>query len=214
MARRTAPKPLPSPHKRPKQARSQFTLQALYDAFIRIWRRGGWKAVSMRSLAAEAGYAVGTLYEYFPNREAMLSGYYRHCLDSLSERLREHDAASGDGALWQARLRGLVSVTLDEVRKAPYFDAEMLLLESTIADAAQHRKAFALCNAWQALLASWPDLPALERTTVELLVTTLWGARRYGILLGQRRATSKDVDRMTAMVIALLLVELPADARQ
>jgi AcrR family transcriptional regulator len=214
MAQRTSPKPLPSPHKRPKQARSQFTLQALYDAFVRIWRRGGWKAVTMRSLAAEAGYAVGTLYEYFPNREAMLSGYYRYCLDSLSERLRERDTAAGAGASWQTRLRGLVSVTVDEARRAPYFDAEMLLLESTIADAAQHRKAFArLCNTWQALLASWPDMLVLERSTVELLVTTLWGARRYGILLGQRRATGKDVDRMTAMLIALL-VELPADARQ
>jgi AcrR family transcriptional regulator len=205
MARRSSTKPLPSPHKRPKQARSQFTLQALYDAFVRIWRRGGWGAVSMRSLAAEAGYAVGTLYEYFPNREAMLSGYYRYCLDSLSERLRELDAAAGAGTPWPARLRGLVSVTFDEARKAPYFDAEMLLLESTIADAAQHRKAFArLCDTWQALLASWPDLPALDRNTIELLVTTLWGARRYGIILGQRRATASDVDRATAMLVALL----------
>lgn len=159
----------------------------------------------MRSLAAEAGYAVGTLYEYFPNREAMLSGYYRHCLESLGERLRERDAAVSAGAPWPVRLRELVAVTLDEARVAPYFDAEMLLLESTIADAAQHRKAFArLCNTFQALLASWPDVPALDRNTIELLVTTLWGARRYGIILGQRRATPADVERMTAMLVALL----------
>jgi hypothetical protein len=49
-----------------------------------------------------------------------------------------------------------------------------------------------------------PNVPILERGTVQLLVTALWGARRYGILLNQRRATAKDVERMTAMLIALL----------
>lgn len=205
MAKRSARKPLPAPHKRPKQARSQFTLQALYDAFVRIWRRDGAKAATMRAVAAEAGYAIGTLYEYFPNREAMLSGYYRHCLDALCLRLRERDAAAEARAPWRARLRGLVSVTLDEARVAPYFDAEMLLHEGAIADAAQHRKAFALiCNTWHALLTRWPELRALDRGDTELLVTALWGARRYGILLGQRRASARDVDRMTAMLVALL----------
>jgi AcrR family transcriptional regulator len=205
MAKRSPRKPLPAPHKRPKQARSQFTLQALYDAFVRIWRRDGARAATMRAVAAEAGYAVGTLYEYFPNREALLSGYYRHCLDSLCRRLRERDGAADAHAPWPARLRGLVSVTLDEARQAPYFDAEMLLHEASIADAAQHRKAFALiCNTWQALLSGWPDFRTLERSGVEVLVTTLWGARRYGILLGQRRTTAKDVDRMTAMLATLV----------
>jgi AcrR family transcriptional regulator len=205
MPRRSAQKPLPRPHKRPKQARAQFTLQVLYDAFVRIWRRDGYAAASMRAVAAEAGYAVGTLYEYFPNREAMLSGYYRYCLDALCERLVERDAQADRAAPWRARLRGLVSATLDEARKAPYFDAQMLLLESSIADAAQHRKAFArICDTWQALLASCNDLPPIARGDVETLVTTLWGARRYAILLGRRRATASDVDRMTAMLVPLL----------
>jgi len=205
MAQRSPRNPLPAPHKRPKQARSQFTLQALYDAFVRIWRRDGAKAATMRAVAAEAGYAVGTLYEYFPNREALLSGYYRHCLDALCRRLRDRDAAAEAGTPWRARLRGLVSVTLDETRQAPYFDAEMLLNESTVADAAQHRKAFALlCATWHSLLSSWPELAALDRARIEALVTTLWGARRYGILLGQRKATATDVDRMTAMLVPLL----------
>jgi AcrR family transcriptional regulator len=206
MPRRPPQKALPRPHKRPKQARSQFTLQALYDAFVRIWRREGYAGATMRAVAAEAGYAVGTLYEYFPNREALLSGYYRYCLDALCDRLRERDAAMAAATPWPERLRALVSATLDEAREAPYFDAEMLLLEATIADAAQHRKAFArICNTWLSLLERCSDLPALDRATVELLVTTLWGGRRYAILLGQRRATAKDVDRMTAMLVTLIV---------
>jgi AcrR family transcriptional regulator len=205
MPKAPARKALPRPHKRPSQARSRFTVQALYEAFVRIWRRDGASAATTRAVAAEAGYAVGTVYEYFPNREALLSGYFRHCLDDLCRRLREADAAAAAQLGWQPRLRRLVSVTLDEARQAPYFDAEMLLSESAIADGVQHRKAFAaLCETWQSILAGWPDLPAPPRELIESLVTTLWGGRRYAILLGRRRADAEEIERATTMVTALL----------
>lgn len=196
-------KTLPRPHKRPSQDRARFTVQAIYDAFVRIWRRDGPQATTTRAIAHEAGYAVGTLYEYFPNREAVLSGYFRHCLEHLLARMR---AADDDASLaWQARLRRLVAVSLDEAGEAPYFDAEMLLAEAAIAGLAEHRKAFArLCDTWQSLLDGWPDLKRLERHALEDLVTHLWGARRYAILLGRGRVRARDVDRATAMLIAML----------
>jgi len=208
MSKAPARKALPRPHKRPSQARSRFTVQVLYEAFVRIWRRDGPRAASMRAVAAEAGYAVGTLYGYFPNREALLSGYFRHCLDDLCRRLREADAQADASASWQERLRRLVAVTLDEPRRAPYFDSDMLLSEAAIADAAQHRRAFSLlCDTWYALMSSWPDLPALDRAVVDTLVTMLWGGRRYAILLGRRRSSSEEVQRATSMAAALWLAQ-------
>jgi AcrR family transcriptional regulator len=205
MIKAPARKALPRPHKRPSQARSRFTVLALYEAFVRIWRRSGPAAATMRAVAADAGYAVGTVYEYFPNREALLSGYFRHCLDDLCRRLREADARADANTGWQERLRLLVSVTFDEAREAPYFDSDMLLSESAIADGAQHRRAFGLlCETWHALLSSWPDLPAVDRTVVETLVTTLWGGRRYAILLGRRRSSAEEIERATTMLTALL----------
>jgi AcrR family transcriptional regulator len=209
MPKRPVRNALPRPRKRPSQARSRFTVASLYEAFVRIWRRDGPSAATMRAVAAEAGYAVGTLYEYFPNREALLSGYFRHCLEDLCRRLREADmqasAQPGSDGSWQARLARMVSVTFDEARQAPYFDADMLLSESTIADGLQQRKAFALlAGTWHALLSSWPDLPAVDRAVIDTLVTTLWGGRRYAILLGRRRANAQEVQRVTAMATALL----------
>ena len=80
---------LPKPLKRPTQDRAKFTVQALYDGFVRICVRDGWDSVSMRALAEETGYAVGTLYEYFPNRDALLSGYVRHAIEARLELARE-----------------------------------------------------------------------------------------------------------------------------
>lgn len=201
--RTRASKPLPRPHKRPTQERSRFTVAALYQAFVRIWHRDGPDAASMRAIAEEAGYAVGTLYEYFPNREAVLSGYFRHCLDDLARRLR---GADNDPALpWRARLRRLVAATLDEAGQAPYFDAQMLLSESAIADVAEHRKAFTrLCNTIETLMRKWPDLPALPREQVERLVLHLWGGRRYAILLGRDQSMASEIDGITAMLAALI----------
>jgi DNA invertase Pin-like site-specific DNA recombinase len=45
-----------------------FTVQAIYDAFVRIWRRDGWAGVSTRAVALETGVSVGTLYDYFPQQ--------------------------------------------------------------------------------------------------------------------------------------------------
>jgi AcrR family transcriptional regulator len=46
--------------------------------------------LTTRSVALEAGVAIGTLYDYFPSKEALLSGYIRHCLDALLLRFDEH----------------------------------------------------------------------------------------------------------------------------
>ena len=65
----------PRPLKRPRQARARFTVQAIYDAFVRIWQRDGWQRLTTRNVALETGISVGTLYDYFPSKTALLSGY-------------------------------------------------------------------------------------------------------------------------------------------
>src|SRR6188474_3749569 len=77
--------PAAKPLKRPSQARARFTVQAIYDAFVRIWRRDGWERLTTRAVALETGISVGTLYEYFPNKLALLSGYVRHSVEVLVE---------------------------------------------------------------------------------------------------------------------------------
>ncbi|WP_082439233.1 TetR/AcrR family transcriptional regulator [Alloalcanivorax xenomutans] len=207
MTRKTPSKPLPQPHKRPSQARAVFTVQALYDGFVRIWRRDGPAAATTRAIAEESGYAVGTLYDYFPNRTALLSGYVRHCMDVLCQRLSEEDTAM-DRHCWEERLRRAVSLTLDEDGQAPYFDREMLMMEGKIATAAHHQRAFRqLVDAWGALVAGWPDRPgpAVTADTLETLVLALWGARRYTLLLAtDTPPIPQQVDRLAVMARALL----------
>ena len=57
--------------KKPLQARSTATVDAIVEATIRILRRHGWAACTTTRIATLAGVSVGSLYQYFPNRNAI-----------------------------------------------------------------------------------------------------------------------------------------------
>ena len=62
----------PRPRKQPKQARSEASVIALVEAAARILERFGPKGFSTNSVAELAGVSIGSLYQYFPNKEALL----------------------------------------------------------------------------------------------------------------------------------------------
>lgn len=59
------------PRKKPLQTRSTATVDAIVEATIRILRRDGWAACTTTRIATLAGVSVGSLYQYFPNRNAI-----------------------------------------------------------------------------------------------------------------------------------------------
>lgn len=59
------------PRKQPRQNRSTATVEAILEAAIRILRDDGWAELTTTRVAELAGVSVGSLYQYFPNREAI-----------------------------------------------------------------------------------------------------------------------------------------------
>ncbi|MCT7295964.1 TetR/AcrR family transcriptional regulator [Ralstonia sp. CHL-2022] len=173
------------PLKRPSQRRAKFTVQAIYEAFVRIWRRDGAQAATTRAVALEAGCSVGTLYEYFPNKEALLSGYVRHTIEVLLARIQSEVTERID-ASWTARVRHLVRLSCgDPALDPPYFDHAMLMREDRIAEPKHHLRFFdELSTAWRQALDACPDLPARpDDALVQTMLQAIWGARRYRVLL-------------------------------
>ncbi len=58
--------------KRPSQARSRDTVDALLEAADRLLRREGYAAASTNRIARVAGFSVGSLYQYFDGKEALI----------------------------------------------------------------------------------------------------------------------------------------------
>jgi AcrR family transcriptional regulator len=58
--------------KLPKQDRSRETVEVIIEATIRIIEADGVAALSTNRVAQVAGVSVGSLYQYFPNKEALI----------------------------------------------------------------------------------------------------------------------------------------------
>ena len=168
------------PLKRPVQERAKFTVEAIYGAFVRIWRREGWAGVSTRAVALEAGVSTGTLYEYFPNREALLSGYVRHCIEATLAALEGLPPQP-----WRDTVRQMVLLTCGATADLPYFDAAMFKLEQGIAEPKHHRRAYQeLSGRWRKILDACADLPRpVAEQEADALFVALWGGRRYLLML-------------------------------
>ncbi len=63
----------PVARKLPRQDRSRALVEAILEAAARILVSRGREAVTTNSVALVAGASIGSLYQYFPNREAILA---------------------------------------------------------------------------------------------------------------------------------------------
>ncbi|MFD0852230.1 TetR family transcriptional regulator, partial [Actinomadura adrarensis] len=61
------------PLKTPGQLRAVETRQRLLDAAARVFSEHGYSAGTTNRIAAAAGHSIGSLYQYFPNKDAILA---------------------------------------------------------------------------------------------------------------------------------------------
>lgn len=61
-----------SPRKEPAQRRSRETVRALLEAAAQVLEREGLDGATTDRIAARAGVSVGSLYQYFPGKEAIV----------------------------------------------------------------------------------------------------------------------------------------------
>ncbi|HDR9582259.1 TPA: TetR/AcrR family transcriptional regulator [Burkholderia stabilis] len=76
-----------SPRKAPRQRRSVATVDAIVEAAARILERDGFDGYTTNAVAALAGVSIGSLYQYFPNRDALTAALVEresaHLLDDV-----------------------------------------------------------------------------------------------------------------------------------
>jgi AcrR family transcriptional regulator len=84
LARQTASRS--EPRKSPVQARSTASVDAILKATVQVLLKIGKEKLTTTRVAARAGVSVGTLYQYFPNKSALLRAAMRlHFEEILAE---------------------------------------------------------------------------------------------------------------------------------
>lgn len=86
------------PRKSPSQERSSALVDAILEAAIRVLLRDGYARLTTTSVVEVAGVSVGSLYQYFPNKQAILAEVIRLRADQILAQLGSIDVAPGDRA--------------------------------------------------------------------------------------------------------------------
>src|SRR5882724_10050400 len=73
------------PRKSPVQARSTASVDAILEATIQVLLQAGKERLTTTKVARRAGVSVGTLYQYFPNKTAMLKAALKRHMDGVTE---------------------------------------------------------------------------------------------------------------------------------
>lgn len=113
-----ARKPLTQPRKRASQARSRATVEALVEATARILVRDGFDQASTNRIARAAGVSIGSLYQYFPSKEALVAAVIERHNRELTEVVRRA-LAEVEGQPLEPSVRRLIAAAVEAHRLDP-----------------------------------------------------------------------------------------------
>jgi AcrR family transcriptional regulator len=85
-----------TPRKQPRQPRAAATVAAVVEASARILEEGGLGAFNTNAVAARAGVSIGSLYQYFPGKDAILACLVRREAEAFDAALTEAVAQTGE----------------------------------------------------------------------------------------------------------------------
>lgn len=104
------------PRKSPVQARSTATVEAILKATIQVLLKIGKERLTTTRVAARAGVSVGTLYQYFPNKSALLRAALQRHMDEIGSAL-ETVCREQTGSSLQEMATALVTAFLNAKMK-------------------------------------------------------------------------------------------------
>ena len=76
-----------SPRKSPSQERSRQTVERILNAATRIFHEQGYAGTTTNDIADEADLSIGSLYQYFPNKDALLAALTKRHITSTTSSL-------------------------------------------------------------------------------------------------------------------------------
>ena len=145
----------PRPRKAPKQARSLETVKVIIEAAARILEQHGHDGFSTNTVAERAGVSVGSLYQYFPGKEALIGAL----IVRETSRLIADAQAAATQPTGTAALSALIDAAVAHQLRRPTLARLLDFEEARLPfDADTRRVSARFCTIVLDLLAR-PDLP-------------------------------------------------------
>ncbi len=112
-------RPVTTPRKEPRQERAKVTVDAILSATARILVKEGYDRASTNRIAEAAGVSVGSLYQYFPSKEALVAALIEKHSQEMLGTLESRAAMHGPAAPLRAMVRDVVHAMIEAHRVDP-----------------------------------------------------------------------------------------------
>ena len=196
------------PRKQPRQARATATLDVIFEATIQVLLAAGPRRLTTTQVAARAGVSVGTLYQYFPHKQALFYALNERYLQVLAGTIEtacraRHGAPIGQmvdaivTTYWNAKTERA------DVTRALYRSVVELDNEPLIEAFVQRVDAATGAMFASASDAVFADLPIVSLT----LLTTVFGTTR-GVF--ERNLSMPDAMALRRQLILMCIAYLDA----
>ena len=200
------------PRKSPVQARSIASVEAILKATIQVLLKVGKESLTTTRVAARAGVSVGTLYQYFPNKSALLRAALQRHMDEIGSAVQTV-CREQTGASLQQMGKELVTSFLAAKMKDVKASVALYAVSSEVDGARISREMSLKANrAIAAMLASAEDKLATDPVLVSsMLQATMAGVSKR---LLESASPESDFDKMRDELVFLVCAYLRACSKE
>lgn len=198
-----------APRKSPRQARATVTLDAIFEATIQVLLAVGPHQLTTTRVAERAGVSVGTLYQYFPHKQALIYALNARYLEILAGKIEVTcEAHHGETAgmmvealidtYWRAKTER------PDVTRALYRSVVELDNEALIEGFARRVDAATTAMLASACDISFDDLDGVNLTLVTVIFGTVRNAFERQLPENAARALQRQLVVMCRSYLAAL----------
>ncbi|GHC77723.1 TetR/AcrR family transcriptional regulator [Streptomyces flavofungini] len=188
--------------KQPRQARAELTRQRILTAAAHVFAEHGYAAGTTNRIAERARISIGSLYQYYPNKDTILLELVTRHLDAGVLSLKEHRDGDRPDSL-EAIMRGYVRSVIDNHLDDPKL--LQVMMEQTphapelVERMARHEREQVAHT--RELLASHPEVRVTDIDVAAHLVVSAVGGIVHQLVAAPR---SVDVRRLEDELVAMV----------
>ncbi|QHC32532.1 TetR/AcrR family transcriptional regulator [Streptomyces sp. HF10] len=197
-----------APRRKPRQVRAELTRERILDAAAQVFAEHGYAAGTTNRIAEHARLSIGSLYQYFPNKDAILAELLvRHVDRGAWEGAEELELSPGS---LKETVRALVRDAIDHHRDDPQL-LRIMIEEAPMSGElieAIERHGKARVSQVRGVLARHPDVRVRDLDMAAELVVGTVEINTHKLMATPH---PRQVDRLESELVAMITRYLSGD---
>lgn len=197
--------PCPELRREPRQIRSQRRVEKILDAAAQIFAESGFEAATTNAIAERAEVSIGSVYQFFPNKAALLIQLNLRCLNDLRATLKDVFVPE----LEQLPRQTMIEAVIDTLGEFQQRNCSVLRVLNTarvpeLISSADTVATEACRHVERLLGATYPKLEPERRATIAAVCFTATDALFYLAAVGDAEAQARVLTEIKILLKAYI----------